>query len=176
MRLRPGVDVDAFARTLGALLPPGVTVARPQASIEAGASLSRAYRVNLDVLALVALFTGGLLVFSTEALSVVRRRSQLALLRVLGLRRRELVRLLMAEGAVLGVIGSVLGLLAGYALAAIALRLFGADLGSGYFRGVAPHVVVNPLAAMTFLVLGVAASIGGSAVPALEAEIGRAHV
>ena len=32
------------------------------------ASLSRSYRVNLNVLALVALFTGGLLVFSTQAL------------------------------------------------------------------------------------------------------------
>lgn len=170
LRLRPGVDVDTFANTVRASLPAGVTVARPQASIAAGASLSRAYRVNLDVLALVALFTGGLLVFSTQALSVVRRRSQLALMRVLGLTRRELVLLLVGEGVLLGAAGSALGLAGGYALAVFALRTFGPDLGSGYFRGVAPHVIIDVWSAIAFLGLGLAASMLGSAVPAVEAS------
>ena len=64
--------------------------------------LSRAYRVNLNVLALVALFTGGLLVFSTQALSVVRRRAHFALLRTLGLSRVRLAALLVGEGALIG--------------------------------------------------------------------------
>ncbi len=77
LRLRPGVDIDALRKRLQALLPAGLAVERPEASVAAGESLSRSYRVNLNVLALVALFTGGLLVFSTQALAVVRRRSQL---------------------------------------------------------------------------------------------------
>jgi putative ABC transport system permease protein len=84
-------------------------------------NLSRAYRVNLTVLALVALFTGAFLVFSTQALSVLRRRSQFALLRVLGLPRRALLRQVLVEGASLGVIGALLGIAAGYGLAAAAL-------------------------------------------------------
>ncbi len=60
---------------------------RPQSDLQRNASMSRAYRVNLNVLALVALFTGGFLVFSAQALSVVRRRAQFALLRVLGVTR-----------------------------------------------------------------------------------------
>jgi putative ABC transport system permease protein len=81
LRLKPGVNVGAFAERLGSSLPPGLAVLRPETAIAAGASLSRSYRVNLNVLALVALFTGGLLVFSTQAHSVVRRRAQFALLR-----------------------------------------------------------------------------------------------
>ena len=73
--------------------------------------------MNLDVLALVALFTGGLLVFSTQAHAVVRRRAQFALLRVLGVTRRHLTLLIVAEGALIGVAGSALGLGLGYALA-----------------------------------------------------------
>lgn len=169
LRVRPGYEVDAVARTLAPLLPAGVTIARPETGVTAGTSLSRAYRVNLDVLALVALFTGGLLVFSTQALSVVRRRPQLALLRVIGITRGELVRLLVSEGALLGIAGSVVGLGLGYALGTIALRIVGVDLGSGYFRGVAPHASVDPVAALAFLVLGVLTSIVGSAAPALEA-------
>ncbi|MDQ6619723.1 MAG: ABC transporter permease, partial [Pseudomonadota bacterium] len=169
LRVRPGCDIDEVVKGLSRALPPGVAATRPQTSIVAGASLSRAYRVNLDVLALVALFTGSLLVFSTQALAIVRRRPQLALLRVLGLRRRELVALLLAEGALLGLAGSVMGLAAGYGLARLALRVIGADLGSGYFRGVAPQLVADPLSAVILAMLGIAAALAGSALPALEA-------
>ena len=74
---------------IAALLPPGMHVATLDAVEESGANLSRAYRVNLNVLALVALFTGGFLVFSAQALEVARRRREHALLRVLGLDARR---------------------------------------------------------------------------------------
>src|SRR5450755_2258984 len=165
LRVRPGVDVDGFRDRLQSLLPAGLAVERPQASIAASESLSRSYRVNMNVLALVALFTGGLLVFSTQALAVVRRRSQLALLRVLGVTRRRLV----AEGAAIGVVGSVLGLAGGFVLAEIAIRTVGLDFGAGYFRGLAPVLSPNPVALGLFFCLGVAAAVLGSFVPALEA-------
>src|SRR6185503_12658585 len=98
----------------------------------ASESLSRSYRVNLNVLALVALFTGGLLVFSTQALAVVRRRAQLALLRVLGVTRGGMLALLLAEAAVIGAAGAAAGIVLGQLLAEGVLRYFGAELGAGY--------------------------------------------
>jgi len=169
LRIASGVDVDSFRDRLQALLPAGLAVQRPAASVAASESLSRSYRVNMNVLALVALFTGGLLVFSTQALAVVRRRAQLALLRVLGVTRRRLVFLLVAEGAAIGVVGSALGLLGGFALAEIAIRTIGLDFGAGYFRGLAPVLPINPLALGLFFCLGVAAAMLGSFAPALEA-------
>ena len=168
LRLRPGVDAAAFAARLRSSLPPGLAVLRPEIAIAAGASLSRSYRVNLNVLALVALFTGGLLVFSTQAHSVVRRRAQFALLRVLGVTRRRLTMLIVAEGALIGGTGSALGLALGFALAQIAVRWVGADLGSGYFRGIVPTLELEPVALGLFFALGVAAAAAGSFVPALE--------
>ena len=169
LRVAPGVDVAAFRAALARQLPPGLAVERPQATIDASARLSRAYRVNLEVLALVALFTGGLLVFSTQALGVVRRRAQFALLRVLGVTRRRLVALIVAEAAAIGVAGSALGLVAGYVLAQLALDWIGVDLGSGYFRGTAPALAIDPSALALFFVLGVAAAALGSLVPAFDA-------
>ncbi len=133
------------------------------------ANLSRAYRVNLNVLALVALFTGAFLVFSTQALSVLRRRPQLALLRVLGLTRQQLLRQILLEGGLLGAIGALLGLAGGYGMAALALRFFGGDLGGGYFPGVRPSVQFNPVAALIFFALGSGIALLGSLAPALEA-------
>ncbi|MFZ5508727.1 MAG: FtsX-like permease family protein, partial [Pseudomonadota bacterium] len=125
--------------------------------------------VNLNVLALVALFAGGLLVFSSQALAVVRRRSQWALLRALGVRRGELAWLLVLQAAAVGLLGGVLGVVLGYWLAQAALDLVGPDLGATYFRGIAPRLAVAPAAALFFVLLGGAAAALGSANPALEA-------
>jgi len=172
LKLRPGVSVaDALPR-IQAVLPDGVVAERPEASVRATASLTRAYRVNLNVLALVALFTGGLLVFSTQALSVVRRRSQLALLRVLGVTRRGLAALLLAEGTIVGIVGAAVGVAAGYGLAVAVLRTVGADLGAGHFRGVVAAPTLEPLWLVCFFLLGTGVAVLGTLLPALEA--GRA--
>jgi hypothetical protein len=52
IRLAPGIDADAVAKRLRIALPPGLAVARPETTVAASASLSRSYRVNLNVLAL----------------------------------------------------------------------------------------------------------------------------
>ncbi|MEO5697871.1 MAG: FtsX-like permease family protein, partial [Burkholderiaceae bacterium] len=136
VRLRPGADRAAVLRELA--LPAGLRAAAPDEAVQRVSNVSRAYRVNLTVLALVALFTGAFLVFSILSLSVAKRQPQFALLGVLGLAARERLALVLAESALLGIAGSLLGLALGTALAALALRLLAGDLGGGYFPGVAP--------------------------------------
>ena len=151
---------------LRAALPPTAMLSTPAAQNAQGDALSRAYRVNLDMLALVALLTGGFLVYSAQSLSVVRRQRAFALLRTLGMPRGGVVAAVLAEGLAIGVIGAAAGLAAGYALAWAALRWFGGDLGAGYFRdGGAAHVVFQPVAALGFFALGVLAAGLGSALP-----------
>ncbi len=173
LKLAEGTDREQFRQQLSARLsaelPPQLLVTETADQEARIANMSRAYRVNLNVLALVALFTGAFLVFSTQALSVIRRRQQLALLRVLGLRKREVLRQILLEGGLLGVTGSVLGLAAGYGMAGLALRFFGGDLGGGYFPGVQPALSFQPVAATVFFLLGTAIAMAGSAAPAWEA-------
>ncbi|MFO1305875.1 MAG: FtsX-like permease family protein [Burkholderiales bacterium] len=173
LRLRPGARADDVRARLEALLPPGVAVTTPRDEAATTTRMSRAYRVNLNVLALVALFTGALLVFSTQALSVVRRRAYFALLRTLGMTRASLARWLVLEGALAGLAGALLGIAGGYLIAYAVLRFMGADLGAGFFRGVAPRIVIDPWAACVFVLAGVAAAALGSLGPAREAARAR---
>jgi putative ABC transport system permease protein len=160
LRLQPGTDHAAFIASLQ--LPPGVTAGEPGDAAERISNLSRAYRVNLTVLALVALFTGAFLVFSVLSLSVARRAQQFALLGVLGLTPRERLWLVLVESLLLGVIGSVAGIALGTGLAALALSLLGGDLGGGFFAGVAPRLQWDSTAALIYGLLGVvAAGVGG---------------
>ena len=168
VRLAPGADRTAVVAALH--LPPGVRAAEPSEANERISNVSRAYRVNLTVLALVAMFTGAFLVFSILALSVAQRVQQLALLAVLGLSARQRLALVLAESALLGAVGSVLGLALGTALAAIALKLFGGDLGGGYFPGVAPALRFGVGGALLYGGLGVVAALVGGWVPARAAQ------
>ncbi len=168
LRLRAGVDRDAFLRSLA--LPPGVAANVPGDSAERVSNLSRAYRVNLTVLALVALFTGAFLVYSVLSLSVARRAQQFALLGVLGLSARERRQLVLAESVLLGCVGSAAGIALGTALASLALNLLGGDLGGGYFSGVAPQLQFSAPAAGAYGLLGVAAAAIGGWWPARAAQ------
>ncbi len=169
LRLKPGTDVEAFRRELQSLLPAGVQAATPETEGGRGSNLTLAYRLNLDMLALVALFTGAFLVFSSQVLALLRRRTHFALARALGMTRGALARQLLAEGAFIGVIGSALGVLAGYALAHIALEWAGADLGAGYFRGLAAALDAQPRTLAFFFLLGVTFALLGALAPAWEA-------
>ncbi|CAB3789206.1 hypothetical protein LMG28614_02819 [Paraburkholderia ultramafica] len=173
VQLERGVDRERFKRDLQARLGNQWVVAETRDAESRTDRLSRAYRINMNVLALVALFTGAFLVFSTQALGVVRRRAQFAMLRVLGLTRGQLLRQILLEGALLGLLGSLSGLALGYAMARGALHFFGSDLGGGYFPGVQPQVGFEPLASALFLTLGIAVSVLGSLAPALEAARAR---
>lgn len=172
LRLAPGTDRAAFTASLQQSpgWPAGVRFAEPGDAAERVSNLSRAYRVNLTVLALVALFTGAFLVFSVLALSVAKRAQQFALLGVLGLTPRERLRLVLAESLVLGLIGSAAGLVLGTALAAFALRVLGGDLGGGYFEGVAPTLHWSTGAALLYGALGVLAALVGGWWPARAAQ------
>ncbi|MBL8491375.1 MAG: FtsX-like permease family protein [Rhodocyclaceae bacterium] len=173
LKLRPGADAGAFRARWSGRLPAGARFETAASSDQRSANISRAYRVNLSVLALVALFTGAFLVFSTQVLSLLRRRSQLALLRVLGLTRGELATLVLLEGGVLGLAGSLAGVAGGVAVAGAALDLLGGDLGGGYFNGIRPALSLPPDVLAGFLLLGAAASLAGCLAPAWSAARAR---
>jgi putative ABC transport system permease protein len=167
LKLRPGVTTESLRSDLP--LPPGVTLAGPDAGEARLATLSRAYRVNLNVLALVALFTGSFLVFSLQVQATLARRPQLAYLRAAGVTASGLQWLLVAEAATIGVIGSALGLLLGIGIARGVLGALGGDLGGGYFGSFKPGLLLPAATTAGYAALGVLAAIAGGLVPAREA-------
>ncbi len=168
LRLVPGTERSALLARLA--LPRGVQAVAADDAEQRVSNLSRAYRVNLTVLALVALFVGAFLVFSVVSLGVAQRTPAFALLGVLGMTARERRWMVLAECGVLGAAGSLVGLGLGAGMAAAALRLLSGDLGGGYFPGIAPPLQVGVAGTVVFGLLGVAAALVGGFWPARQAE------
>lgn len=155
-------------RALATFLPATALVADSNDSANQADALSRAYRVNLQMLALVALLTGAFLVYSTQSLAVARRLQGFALLRTLGMQRSDVRALVAVEGVLTGILGGCIGIGGGYLLAVGALYLIGPGLGGVAFGTLSPHIVAEPGAAFGFFALGIAAAVGGSIIPAIN--------
>lgn len=166
VRLGRAADPAVIARDIAARLPPNVRVTTPAAETQHARSVSRAFTTNLTALALVALFTGGFLVYSTQSLAVMRRRKELAVFNALGVTRREQLSAILLTGVVLGGIGAVAGVLLGAALADVGLQTFLGRVDAG---GRLPQLRFDALEALVFVALGVGVSVLGSLAPARAA-------
>ncbi|NQW84041.1 MAG: FtsX-like permease family protein [Alcaligenaceae bacterium] len=124
-------------------------------------NLSRAYRVNLSVLALVALFTGAFLVFTTISFSVLRQQSELALLSVLGAGRTWLFGLVLTQALLVAALGGLLGIGLGLGVASVLLHVMGGDLGAGYFSTTVPPLDIDVSVLLGFWLLSLV--VGGVA-------------
>lgn len=167
VRLGDAASAGDVARRLAAVLPAALQVGAPADEEQRASNLSRAYRVNLNVLALVALLTGGFIVFAAMSLAALRQQHEFALLVVLGAPPGLATRSLIGQAAAIGVAGSLLGIGGGIGAAVLMLRLVGGDLGGGYFGLVRPELSLDPAAIAGFGLLGIATALAGALAPAL---------
>ncbi|ASJ73284.1 FtsX-like permease family protein [Granulosicoccus antarcticus] len=171
LRLAEGVDPQAWLARVQEdplLATANVRLDRPDSGKQRMSNLSRAYRVNLNVLALVALLTGGFIVFATLDLAVTRLIPTLSLVSVMGATSAFRLRLVLILSVVLGVLGALLGIGLGIALAWALLGLVGGDLGGGFFAASRPSLSL-PVSSLTlFFMLGVIAAVAGGLSPALK--------
>jgi putative ABC transport system permease protein len=167
--------IDLIARDEQALepvrriLPQGVTVEPARARSNAIQQMTRAFELNLTALSLLALVVGMFLIYNTVTFSVVQRRRLFGILRSLGVTGGQLFRLILAEAAVLGLVGSLLGLLLGVLLGRVMVRLVTQTINDFYFVVNVRDVSVPPLTLVKGVVIGIAAAVGASFLPALEA-------
>jgi putative ABC transport system permease protein len=169
LRLAPGTDVNGFRARVANLLPAGAQALAPQVERDRAVSVTRAYRVNLNMLALVSLLTGSFLVFSTQSLAVLRRRRALALLRAIGVTRGQLQTALLGEGAFLGAAGGLAGIVLGALIAAAMLKYLTGDLGNGQLHVAGAYLGTQPWALLAFFAAGTAVAAIGAWVPARAA-------
>jgi putative ABC transport system permease protein len=169
IELAPGVAPAAMARALQPWLPRPDTVAAPAARVARTSQMLAAFRANLAALSYVSLLVGLFLIYNTVSISVVRRRRAIAAARALGATRGRVLRLFLAEGAVLALLGGAAGLGVGWLLAAAALRLEQRTINNLFTAAPAARALLVPSDALWALGLALAAGLLAAWSPARQA-------
>ncbi|MCC6235114.1 MAG: FtsX-like permease family protein [Verrucomicrobiales bacterium] len=108
-------------------------VSSPSERREAGEVMTRAFRLNLTILSLLALLVGWYLIVQAMDGAVVRRRAEIGMLRSLGVEASTLRRAWLLESAVIGLLGGLLGALLGWAGAQVSVRVVGRTVNALYY-------------------------------------------
>jgi putative ABC transport system permease protein len=104
-------------------LPPGLNVQTPAARGQLAQATLLSTEEGLTSLSAVSLVAGALVILNTFLMNLGERRRQLAIWRALGATRRQVTGLLLGEAALLGILGTVIGIPAGLALARVVMQL-----------------------------------------------------
>ena len=150
-------------------LPPGVRAIEPRVRTGEITRMLRSFQLNLAALSYIALLVGMYLIYNTVAISVVQRRPEIGTLRALGVKRGQILRTFLAEGALFGVVGSFVGLVVGSGLATFSVAAVSKTVNTLYVASHADHVLYDPVVLLKAFLIGVAAAIVAALVPALEA-------
>jgi putative ABC transport system permease protein len=147
----------------------GLQAQRPARRGRQVEKMLEAFHFNLTALSYIALLVGLFLIYNTVSISVITRRAEVGTLRALGVTRKQVLTLFLAEAAALAVVGCSLGLLFGRLLSYGAVRLTATTVNSLY---IATAAEPPPLEWRHFLLafaIGLPLSLLAAAVPALEA-------
>ena len=165
----PDATDQELKQRIRAVLPASVDV---RTGAEQAAKQSADQKKNFSFLTtillafgFIALFVGGFIIFNTFSITVAQRTREFAMLRTLGASRRQVLGSVFTEALVIGVLASVLGLLAGIAYAKGIDALFkaiGVDLPSS-------GTVVLSRTIIVALLVGVVLTVVASLFPAIRA-------
>lgn len=139
----PDDDVERWRQVVAEALPAGVSIAAAGSGADENRKMLAAFGWNLRVLSGLSLIVGALLVYNTIAVSVVRRRGEIGVLRALGASQNQVRAAFLAEAAFFGVLGTVIGLGLGRVLAEGAVAAMTLTVQTLYVSGEASEIHIN---------------------------------
>src|SRR6185369_810792 len=164
-----GLPGEKLLARAAAVLPPGAQILRSSSRSQTTEEMTRAFRLILTALSLLALICGVFLIYNTMTFSVVQRRTLIGTLRALGVTRGQIFSLILGEAAVVGVLGTALGLGAGVLLGRGLVRLVTQTINDLYFVLTVRELSIPALTLLEGAALGIGATLLAAAAPAWEA-------
>ncbi|WP_030811734.1 ABC transporter permease [Streptomyces sp. NRRL S-337] len=166
----PGTDQQALTAKVREVLPEKRAEATSGADLAAQQSTmiaekNKALSQTLLTFAGIALFVGVFIIANTFTMLISQRSREIALLRAVGASRRQVVRSVLAEAALLGLISSVIGFALGLGLA-VSLRAVLDANGAGFPNG---PVVISPTSVLSALGVGVVVTVLAAWLPSRKA-------
>jgi len=149
--VKKGADVEQVRSQIRQVLPEEINVVLADKQSGQTQSTRVIVETGLALAALVSVLAMVFVILNTFLMTLSERRRNLAILRVLGAARGQIWWLLLREGLVLAIVGSLIGLMIGYSIAVLIVR--GMEIG---FQVTLPAPQLTPL----WVFLAVAQGVG----------------
>lgn len=162
--LGQNADPAALQTRLRSLLPVGVQVEPPLTRSSLAEETMMALENGLQLATAFSLLAAVFIIMNTFLMNVGQRRRQLAIMRAIGATRNQIGGLVLGEALVLGIAGTLAGVLIGFGGA----RLLNQAM-SGLFRASLPAITLRPLPLLTAAAFGSSISLLGAWLPARQA-------
>lgn len=123
------------------------------------------FRIVLLLFAFIAMFVAGIVIYNTFAILTAQRQREMALLRCVGAKRGQIFRAVLGESLLVGLVSSLLGVLAGVGIG-MAGASFSAPLTG---EEISVPVVITPSAVIVSMTVGTVVTVLSALVPAMRA-------
>jgi putative ABC transport system permease protein len=164
----PGVSPGVLKQRVAEAVPPSARVETAEENANRSSERIRDnlgfLRTALLVFAFVALFVGAFLIFNTFSITVAQRTTEFGMLRTLGASRAQILTSVVLEALLVGVLGALLGLAFGFAIAKGLNALFiaiGIDLPT-------TSLVLKDRTVIAALGIGIGITLVSALIPALR--------
>jgi ABC-type antimicrobial peptide transport system permease subunit len=166
---KPNVSTSQLVSAVRQIVPPATQVRSGQQeakqAVKDTSDFTKIFRYFLLAFAGIALFVGTFVIANTLSITIAQRAREFGTLRTLGATRRQLLRSVLLEGSVIGLLASLVGLGLGVGLAKALDALFkagGIDLPQAGLVFATRTVVVS-------LIVGTLVTLIASLMPAIRA-------
>ncbi|MEY4167693.1 MAG: hypothetical protein RIR52_1517 [Acidobacteriota bacterium] len=166
----PEVEVEELAARIRARIPAGIDVTPPTARGQGIEKAVSAMRIGMLIASFIALLVGVFIIFNTFSIAVNQRWKEIGILRAIGVERRNIQIMFLAEALVMGMVGSIIGIGLGFLLAVGAERLM-SEVAAQIFSYVATQQppVFRADYALTSFAIGTITSLIGAWLPSRAA-------
>ncbi len=161
---------DKTAAGIQEKLPLSLSIEKKKLLLENQKSMLASFRYNLQFVSLIAILVGVFLLYNTIFISVIKRRTEIGILRALGADKKTVVMLFVLHGTLLGVVGSLFGLLLGQCAAYFSVIAVTKTISSMYSAISITDYFIGKDDVVSALVLGFCISLAASLVPSFEAS------
>ena len=169
VRIADGRDAATILAAVRAQLPAGVELQEARSRTRANLDMTSAFTTNLKAMSLLALLVSTLLIYGAISFAVLQRRRSIGILRALGATPGQVLRIVLSEACVLGVVGAVVGVLGGVAIGRELVRLVSRTINDLYFV-VAVNATTLPAGTIVkALLAGIGTAVAAALLPAFEA-------
>ena len=110
----------------------------------------------------ISLLVAGVGIMNIMFVSMIERTREIGILKALGMKKKTVLAIFLSESAIIGLLGAVIGIIAGYSLAIVVANV----LGSGLF-GAAGSFTITPVLTPTVLLGAFGFGVGISVIFAL---------